>query len=147
MKSAESKLKIVNAILASRSESERDFFIQSDRAIDYALSQNQKLRSAGEFAASILRICDPETSLEYLDLSAPHFDPLFLLSALGDSVKRLAGCKRPLLIIEGLEKSALGGGKRWSKKKRIEYAENLATVEALILRYEACVPNLEIVFV
>ena len=51
MKSAESKLKIVNAILASRSESGRDFFIQSDRAIDYALSKNAKLRSAGEFAA------------------------------------------------------------------------------------------------
>lgn len=147
MKSAESKLKIVNAILASRSESGGDFFFQSDRAIDYALSQNAKLRSAGEFAASLLRICDPDTSLEYLDLSSAHFDPLFLISALSDSVKRLAGCKRPLLIIEGLEKSALRGGKRWSNKKRIEYAENLATVEALVLRYETCVPNLEIVFI
>lgn len=147
MKSAESKLKIVNAILASRSESGGDFFFQSDRAIDYALSQHAKLRSAGEFAASLLRICDPDTSLEYLDLSSAHFDPLFLISALSDSVKRLAGCKRPLLIIEGLEKSALRGGKRWSNKKRIEYAENLATVEALVLRYETCVPNLEIVFI
>lgn len=146
MKRIEQKIKVVNKILASRTEFGAEFFTQSNCALDFALSEGAEICSTSEFAKAMIKIYEPSANLEYVDISDFYFEPLFLIGTLSDSIKRLAGCSKPILVVEGLEKSALRGGKNWSQKKRIEYAQNLVTVEDIILRYEKCVPNLEIIF-
>lgn len=147
MRSDVRKLRIVNGILAARSDFGSDMFLQANCALDFALSQNAELNAPRDFARAILKMYSPDSTLEYLDMSGAYFDPLFALATINDAIKRLAGCKKPILIVEGLDKSTVRGGKRWSAKKRIEYAENLSTVEGIVLRYESCLPNLEIIFV
>lgn len=146
MQEGAKKIRILNRILASRTEFGADFFEQSASAIDFASASGAQLCTSAEFAKSMLKIYDPSAVLEYVDISANHFEPLFILGEINAAVKRLAGAKNPILIVEGLGKSAMRGGKRWSQKKRVEYAQNLSTVEGIVLRYESCVSGLEIIF-
>lgn len=147
MTKSEEKIRILNRILATRSENFSEKFLESSRAIDFAFSSNAPIRPIGEFAKSILKIYDEEAHLEFVDIASDYFDPIFVMGEISDAVKRLAGSKVPILVVAGMERSSKEGGARLSQKRRNQYFENLDVVENFVLRYKSCIPQIEIIFI
>ncbi len=144
----EDKIRILNRIFAQRSgENFLPKFLESEKAIDFVFQNGFETGNLSDFARSIIKIYDEETDLEFIDLSDDYFDPLFKLDEISDAVKRLSGCKRPILVVSGLDHASKGRALRWSEKKRKEYFSNLDIVEARILRYQFSIPQIEIIFI
>ncbi|MBO6102474.1 MAG: hypothetical protein J6P03_04385 [Opitutales bacterium] len=147
MTSPKEKILALNRVLASRAENFSEKFLESSRAIEFAFSNGDPIRPLGEFAKSIIRVYCPDADLEFVDISSDYFDPIFLMGEISAAAKRLAGREKPILVVAGLKKSTLEGGRNFCAKKRRQYFENLNVVEGFVLRYKNCFPNIEIIFI
>ena len=147
MRTAEEKIRALNGILAGKSPDAAESFAQAQAAMDFAFSQGCEIRPLGDFAREIMGFYDPDADLEFVDLGGEYFDPLFKIDEIRDAAKRLAGSRKPILVVAGLDRASLGGGKNWSARRRAEYFSNLDIVESHVLRYESAIPQIEIIFV
>lgn len=141
------KIKALNRILSVRSPEAFSKFKEVSTAIDFALKNGDELKPIGDFAKSIMKMYDEDVDLEFIDIDNDYFDPIFVMNQVSDATKRLAGCSKPILVVAGMDKSAMRGGKNWSQKKREEYFENLSVVENFVLRYKSSISNIEIIFI
>ena len=141
------KIRALNAILASRASCPDGKFAEISKAVEFALKNESNLRPIGEFAQSVMQMYDPDATLEFVDINDDYFDPIFIIEEISAAAKRLSGCAKPILVVAGMDKSAMRGGKNWSEKKRKEYFENLSVVESFVLRYESSISNIEIIFI
>ncbi|MBO7522058.1 MAG: hypothetical protein J6T16_07450 [Opitutales bacterium] len=140
------KIRSLNRILASRGVCAEGKFGEVSKAVEFALKSGQAL-NIGEFAKTVMRMYDAGADLEFVDIKDDYFDPIFAMEEISAAAKRLSGCAKPILVVAGMDKSALRGGKNWSQKKREEYFENLSVVESFVLRYESSISNIEIIFI
>lgn len=141
------KIRALNRILSARNGNSARKFDEVSKAIDFAVKNGDALRSAGDFAKSVMKMYDESASLEFVDIDSDYFDPIFAANQISDAAKRLAGHEKPVLVVAGMDKSAMRGGKNWSRKKREEYFENLSVVENFVLRYKSSMSNIEIIFI
>ncbi|MBR4597898.1 MAG: hypothetical protein IKO42_05845 [Opitutales bacterium] len=140
------KIRSLNRLLASRGVYAEGKFEEVSKAVEFALNSGEPL-NIGEFAKTVMRMYDAEADLEFVDIKEDYFDPIFVIEEISAAAKRLSGCAKPILVVAGMDKSAMRGGKNWSQKKRAEYFENLSVVESFVLRYESSMPNIEIIFI
>lgn len=141
------KIRALNGILSSRNGNSARKFEEVSRAIDFAVQNGDALKPIGDFAKSVMKMYDESACLEFVDIDSDYFDPIFAINQITDAAKRLAGHEKPVLVVTGMDKSAMRGGKNWSQKKREEYFENLSVVENFVLRYKSSVSNIEIIFI
>ncbi len=141
------KIRALNGILSLRNGNSARKFEEVSRAIDFAVQNGDALKPIGDFAKSVMKMYDESACLEFVDIDSDYFDPIFAINQITDAAKRLAGHEKPVLVVAGMDKSAMRGGKNWSQKKREEYFENLSVVENFVLRYKSSVSNIEIIFI
>lgn len=115
--------------------------------VNYAVHGHNALRSSPEIAKRLLKIYDENAAIEYLAFDDDYFDPLFAIVRLKESLMRLTGYKRSILIIESLSKSSLNGKKRKSPKSELRLRENAAFIESYAEKFEKYIQNLEIIFI
>ena len=115
------KIRALNRILSVRNGNSSGKFEEVSKAIDFAEKNGDALKPIGDFAKSVMKMYDESACLEFVDINSDYFDPIFAINQISDAAKRLAGHKKPVLVVAGMDKSAMRGGKNWSQKKREEY--------------------------
>ena len=76
-----SKLRLLNALLAAGSPFANDVFADASGGIELAIRSGSADIDLEPFAKKILRLYDPDAHLEFLDFENVHFDPLFAFVA------------------------------------------------------------------
>ena len=140
-----SKLRLLNSLLAADSPFANDVFADASEGIEFAIKSGCADIALEPFAKKILRLYDPDAHLEFLDFENSHFDPLFAFVAVSDCAKRLAGYGRAVLIVSGLERAGISPNARMTSKRKSEYAENMDVLESYLTRFEF--ENVEIIFI
>ena len=140
-----SKLRLLNALLAAGSPFANDVFADASGGIELAIRSGSADIDLEPFAKKILRLYDPDAHLEFLDFENVHFDPLFAFVAVSDCAKRLAGYGRSVLIVSGLERAGIAPNARLTPKRKSEYLENMEVIESYLARFT--LDNIEIIFI
>lgn len=144
MISKSDKILLLNTLIAGALRPDGEIFAGATAGIERAIKDGGQAPLA-EFARRIAAVYSPDAALEFLDFSGGYFDPLFALPVISAAARRMAGCKKAVLVINGL--SDVPQGRRRTQKVRLQKAEDLEFVEGAVSRYKTQFPNLEIFFI
>ncbi len=140
-------MRLLNGIFAKNFPFGGDIYFQASMGINAALSEEVELVSLGEFAKRILSMYDSNARVETVEFSERFFDPLFELPKISTAAKRLAGGDRGILVVSGLGKASLDGGKNFTSKSEEAFERNRELIEGTLARYLPYIANFEIIYI
>ncbi len=141
-----SKIAKINNFLSLGSDIDEADASELNSGIKLALKSGLPLRDSSVIAKKLAHIYDTQAHLEFLRFEDDYFDPLFAMHKIRETLIRLSGYERSILIIDSLKRSSLEGKKRSSQKSDLRYHSCINFIEDYANLYQNHINNLEILY-